>query len=99
MTDQNKTEDDKFAAAREANAVSDSHGPTDDDELNAALEDTFPASDPINFAGSSAGRSAKNAENEPVNPPVGTHPLGGANDRDQDDAASDVGGDAGPGRV
>ena len=100
LNEQSKTDDQqrKFASAGEATPRDDVTAPTTDDELNDALEDTFPASDPINFAGSSAGRSAENAENPPVkpsaNPPVGTHPLGGANDRDLDDAAADVGGDA-----
>lgn len=96
MTQQLKggEEDGKFAAAGQADARTDVTAPTSDDELNDALEDTFPASDPINFAGSSAGRSAENAENPPANPPVGTHPLGGTDERDLDDAAAEVGGDA-----
>ncbi len=73
MTDDQKQPDDKFNSAREASSTEDVVAPTSDDALNDALEDTFPASDPINFAGSSAGRSAENAENEPPeNPPVGT---------------------------
>ena len=95
MPDEQKQPDDKFDAPREAGPEADVVAPTSDDDLNDALEDTFPASDPINFAGSSAGRSAENAEKEPpANPPVGTHPLAGTDDRDIDDAASDVGGDA-----
>ncbi len=100
MNEQTKDRDQerRFASAGEATPHNDVTAPTTDDELNDALEDTFPASDPINFAGSSAGRSAENAENPPskpaANPPVGTHPLGGTNDRDLDDAAADVGGDA-----
>jgi len=83
---------------RAATARTDAIAPTTDDELNQALEDTFPASDPINFAGSSAGRSSENAENPPVrppaSPPVGTHPLAGSDDRDAEAALADVGGDA-----
>jgi hypothetical protein len=96
MTEQRKpgAEDDKFASASGATAETDATAPTDDDALNDALEDTFPASDPINFAGSSAGRSAENAEKPPANPPVGTHPLAGTDERDLDDAAAEVGGDA-----
>ncbi len=95
MTDDQKQPDDKFNSAREASSTEDVVAPTSDDALNDALEDTFPASDPINFAGSSAGRSAENAENEPPeNPPVGTHPLAGTSEHDIDDAAADVGGDA-----
>ena len=97
MTDQRKQNDqeDKFASAGEADATKDVTAPTSEDELNDALEDTFPASDPINFAGSSAGRSPENAENPPANPPVGTHPLAGTDEHDLDDAAAEVGGDAG----
>ncbi len=95
MTDDQKQPNDKFESAREASPTEDVVAPTSDEALNDALEDTFPASDPINFAGSSAGRSAENAEKEPpLNPPVGTHPLAGTDDHDIDDAAADVGGDA-----
>jgi hypothetical protein len=95
MTDDQKQPDDKFASAREPSPTEDVVAPTSDEALNDALEDTFPASDPINFAGSSAGRSPENAEKEPAaTPPVGTHPLAGTPDHDIDDAAADVGGDA-----
>jgi hypothetical protein len=53
--------------------------PQDDDELNDALEDSFPASDPINFAGSSIGSPEREETEEP---PVGTHPMGGSTDQE-----------------
>ncbi len=88
--DQRKPDHEKFAAARKAGPEEDAIAPTSDEALTDALEDTFPASDPINFAGSAAGRSAENAEKQPpARPPVGTHPLAGTNDRDIDDAAAD----------
>lgn len=91
MTDQsaNQPGKDRHESAGEASPESDVTAPTTDAELDQALEDTFPASDPINFAGSTAGRSPENAEN----PPVGTHPLAGAEggEKDIDDAHPDPG--------
>lgn len=48
--------------------------PMTDDDLNSALEDSFPASDPINFAGSIAGPPA----DKPRTASVGPHPMAGA---------------------
>jgi hypothetical protein len=67
-------------------ALNDVSNPQTDEELNDALEDTFPASDPINFAGSSAGRPTRNEDM-----PVGTHPMAGA-EPDGEDARGQAGG-------
>lgn len=60
-------------------ALTDAVTPQTDDDLNSALEDTFPASDPINFAGGVTGIPADRDITPPpsTSPPVGTHPLAG----------------------
>lgn len=50
--------------------------PTSDEDLNAAIEDTFPASDPPKLAGGITGIPSDAGKME--GPPVGTHPLAGA---------------------
>jgi len=65
--------------ASSSEGMADVSVPQDDDELNDALEDTFPASDPINFAGSSIGSPDREETEEP---PVGAHPMGGAENRE-----------------
>lgn len=70
---QQPTQPDMGGAKTAPEALNDVSNPQTDEELNDALEDTFPASDPINFAGSSAGRPARNEDM-----PVGTHPMAGA---------------------
>jgi hypothetical protein len=56
-------------------------GPQTDEDLNAALEDSFPASDPVNTTMSGVGTPAGNPPTEPVTP----HPLGGAEESDLDE--------------
>ncbi len=74
--------------------------PTTDEDLTQALEDTFPASDPINFAGSVAagkpsGGASAGAPLSEASAPVGTHPQAGATDVDDGARASDGGGKTG----
>lgn len=87
-----RTTDDRVSEANPSHAVNnpganetgepplaDVSVPQDDDELNDALEDSFPASDPVNFAGSSIGSPEREVTTEP---PVGTHPMGGSTEND-----------------
>lgn len=53
--------------------IADVSVPQTDADLTKALMDSFPASDPVNYAGSITGIPA-----DVDRTPVGTHPLGGA---------------------
>lgn len=58
---------------RAESPIADVSAPQTDADLTKALMDSFPASDPVNYAGSITGIPA-----DVDRTPVGTHPLGGA---------------------
>jgi hypothetical protein len=88
-TGQSKPRQDETQTELEPHQL-DVQAPMTDDDLAQALEDTFPASDPINFAGSITGIPAETpSATTPSAAPIGAHPLAGS-DEERADAAADT---------